>query len=171
MHSEELPVNVTIDQEGTGLSASGKDSLVTDELPPDEIVPFLDNPFLDTFHGHTIVYHKDFYVAMYKKIHDENMTYVEAYNALGFDTKILGENRAYSVGKRVMKMAGENRLFTISPANYDGTVPPEKMGDLAPAERLAYLEARNAYLEEVVEAQKKIPSLLEEIYTSSNPRN
>lgn len=171
MHSEELPVNVTIDQEETGLSTSGKDSIVTDELPPDEIVPFLDNPFLDTFHGHTIVYHKDFYVAMYKKIHDEKMTYVEAYNALGFDTKILGENRAYSVGKRVMKMAGENRLFTISPANYDGTVPPEKMGDLAPAEKLAYLEARNAYLEEVVEAQKKIPSLLEEIYTSSNPRN
>ena len=110
-----------------------------DELPPDEIVPFLDNPFLDTFHGHTIVYHKDFYVAMYKKIHDEGLTYVEASNA----------------------------LFTVSPANYDGTVPPEKMGDLAPAEKLAYLEARNAYLEEVVEAQKKIPSLLEEIYTSS----
>ena len=82
------------------------------ELPPDEIVPFLDNPFLDTFHGHTIVYHKEFYVAMYKKIHDEGMTYVEAYNALGFDTKIRGENRANSAGKRVMQMARENKLFT-----------------------------------------------------------
>ena len=167
MHSRELPVNVAIGPEDEELSTDRDVTLGMDELPPDEIVPFLDNPFLDTFHGHTIVYHKDFYIAMYKKIHDEGMTYVEAYNALGFDTKILGENRAYSVGKRVMKMAEQNRLFTVSPANYDGTVPPEKMGDLAPAEKLAYLEARNAYLEEVVEAQKKIPSLLEEIYTSS----
>jgi hypothetical protein len=137
------------------------------ELPPDEIVPFLDNPFLDTFHGHTIVYHKEFYVAMYKKIHDEGMTYVEAYNALGFDTKILGENRANSAGKRVMQMARENKLFTIDPSNYDGSVPREEMGNLAPEEEIAYLKARNMYLEELVEAQKKIPSLLAEMFTSS----
>lgn len=137
------------------------------ELPPDEIVPFLDNPFLDTFHGHTIVYHKEFYVAMYKKIHDEGMTYVEAYNALGFDTKILGENRANSAGKRVMQMARENKLFTVDPSNYDGSVPREEMGDLAPEEEIAYLKARNMYLEELVEAQKKIPSLLAEMFTSS----
>lgn len=138
------------------------------ELPPDEIVPFLDNPFLDTFHGHTIVYHKEFYVAMYKKIHEEDMTYVEAYNALGFDTKILGENRANSAGKRVMQMARENKLFTVDPSNYDGSVPREEMGNLAPEEEIAYLKARNMYLEELVEAQKKIPSLLAEMYTSSN---
>ena len=102
------------------------------ELPPDEIVPFLDNPFLDTFHGHTIVYHKEFYVAMYKKIHEEGMTYVEAYNALGFDTKILGENRANSAGKRVMQMARENKLFTVDPSNYDGSVPREEINKLYP---------------------------------------
>ena len=137
------------------------------ELPPDEIVPFLDNPFLDTFHGHTIVYHKEFYVAMYKKIHEEGMTYVEAYNALGFDTKILGENRANSAGKRVMQMARENKLFTVDPSNYDGSVPREEMGNLAPEEEIAYLKARNMYLEELVEAQKKIPSLLAEMFKSS----
>ena len=139
------------------------------ELPPEELVPFLDNPFLNTFHGHTIVYQKDFYVAMYKKIHDEGMTYVQAYNALGFDTKILGENRANAAGKRVMQMARDNRLFTVDPSNYDGTVPREEMGKLAPEEEIAYLKARNMYLEELVEAQKKIPSLLEEMYISSNP--
>lgn len=137
------------------------------ELPPDEIVPFLDNPFLDTFHGHTIVYHKDFYAAMYKKIHDEGMTYVQAYNALGFDTKILGENRANAAGKRVMQMAREDRLFTTKPSSYDGSVPPEKMGKLAPAEEIAYLKARNMYLERLVEAQKKIRSSLAGMYTSS----
>ena len=137
------------------------------ELPPDELVPFLDNPFMDDFHGHAIVYAKDFYVAMYKKIHDEGMTYVEAYNALGFDTKILGENRANAAGKRVMKMAAQNKLFTTDPASYDGSVPREEMGELSPVEELAYLKARNIYLEALVEAQKKIPSLLEEMYTSS----
>lgn len=137
------------------------------EMPPEEIRPFLDNPFLQDFHGHTIVYSKDFYVAMYKKIHDEHMTYVEAYNALGFNTKILGENRATSAGKRVMQMARTNRLFTIDPSSYDGSVPREDMGNLAPEEELAYLRARNTYLEELVEAQKKIPSLLAEMLTSS----
>ena len=139
------------------------------ELPPDEIVPFIDNPFPDTFHAHTIAHHKEFYVAMSKKIHEEGMTYVEAYNALGFDTKILGENRANSAGKRVMQMARENKLFTVDPSNYDGSVPREEMGNLAPEEEIAYLKARNMYLEELVEAQKKIPSLLAEMFTSSKP--
>ena len=138
------------------------------ELPPEELVPFLDNPFMADFHGNTIVYSKDFYVAMYKKIHDDGMTYVQAYNALGFDTKILGENRANSAGKRVMKMADENKLFTVDPSSYDGSVPMEEMGNLAPEEKMAYLIARNAYLEELVEAQKKIPFELEDMFTSSN---
>ena len=138
------------------------------ELPPEELVPFLDNPFMADFHGNTIVYSKDFYVAMYKKIHDDGMTYVQAYNALGFDTKILGENRANSAGKRVMKMAEENKLFTVDPSSYDGSVPMEELGNLAPEEKMAYLIARNAYLEELVEAQKKIPFELEDMFTSSN---
>lgn len=141
------------------------------EMPPEELVPFLDNPFFQDFHGHTIVYSKDFYVAMYKKIHDEGMTYVQAYNALGFDTKILGENRATSAGRRVMEMARNNKLFTIDPSSYDGSVPREDMGKLAPEEELAYLKARNTYLEELVEAQKKIPSLLADMLTSSKSGN
>lgn len=139
----------------------------TVEMPPEEIIPFLDNPFLEDFHGNTIVYHKDFYVAMYKKIHDEGMTYVEAYNALGFDTKVLGENRANSAGKRVMQLAAQGKLFAADPASYDGSVPREEMGKLAPEEELAYLKARTMYLEELVEAQKKIPSLLADAFTSS----
>ena len=137
------------------------------EMPPEELVPFLDNPFMADFHGHTIVYSKDFYVAMYKNIHDKGMTYVEAYNALGFNTKILGENRANAAGKRVMQMAAKNKLFTIDPASYDGSVSREEMGELAPEEELAYLKARNMYLEELVEAQKKIPSILADMLTYS----
>lgn len=141
------------------------------EMPPDELRPFLDNPFFEDFRGHNIVYSKDFYVAMYKKIHDEGMTYVAAYNALGFNTAILGENRANSAGKRAMQMAEENRLFTVDPSSYDGSVSREEMGALTPEEELAYLKARTIYLETLVEAQKKIPYVLGEMYTSSKHKN
>ena len=91
-----------------------KDWKTRAEVPPNEIKPFLDNPFLKDFHGHSMIYTKDFYMALYKKISDEHMTYVEAYNALGFDTGILGTNRANAAGKRAVRMAEENRLFTVA---------------------------------------------------------
>lgn len=84
--------------------------------PADMIEPFLDNPFLKDFRGDDIIYTRDFYVAMYKKISEEHMTYVAAYNSLGFSTAVLGEDRANSAGKRAVQMAREDRLFTIGPA-------------------------------------------------------
>lgn len=83
--------------------------------PPEEIQPFLDNPFLKDFRGRDIIYTKDFYVAMYKKISEEHMTYVAAYNSLGFSTAVLGEDRANSAGKRAMQLGREDRLFTQIP--------------------------------------------------------
>ena len=83
------------------------------------------------------------------------MTYVEAYNALGFDTGILGEDRANAAGKRVMQKAREHKLFTVDEGSYDGSVPIEDMGEMNPDEERAYLRARTHYLEEMVQAQKK----------------
>jgi hypothetical protein len=136
--------------------------------PSDEIRPFLDNPFLKDFRGRDMIYTKDFYVAMYKKISEEHMTYVAAYNSLGFSTAVLGEDRANSAGKRAMQMAREERLFTVSPSSYDGSVPRETMGAMSPLEELAYLKARNSYLEELVSAQKKLQSALADMTISSN---
>ena len=138
------------------------------DRPDDKIIPFLDNEFVTGFKEDRLFYSKDFDIALYKKIHDEGMTYVQAYNALGFDTNILGEDRANSAGKRVMQKAKDNKLFTVDESSYDGSVPMEEMGNLAPEEKMAYLIARNAYLEELVEAQKKIPFELEDMFTSSN---
>ena len=128
------------------------------KCPTDVIKPFLDNPFLKDFRGDDIIYTKDFYVAMYKKISEEHMTYVAAYNSLGFSTAVLGENRANSAGKRAVQMAREDRLFTVDPSSYDGSVPREAMGAMSPAEELAYLKARNLYVEELVVAQKNSDS-------------
>lgn len=137
--------------------------------PSDEIRPFLDNPFLKDFRGRDMIYTKDFYVAMYKKISEEHMTYVAAYNSLGFSTAVLGEDRANSAGKRAMQMAREERLFAVSPSSYDGSVSREAMGTMSPLEELAYLKARNSYLEELVSAQKKLQSALADMTTSLNP--
>lgn len=135
------------------------------DRPADKIIPFLDNEFVTGFKEDRLFYSKDFDIAMYKKIKEEGMTYVQAYNALGFDTEILGENRANAAGKRVMEKARQNKLFTIDESSYDGSVPMEEMGKLTPEEERAYLKARTRYLEEMLLAQKKIRSELEEFFT------
>ena len=64
-----------------------------------------------------------------------------------------------------MQKAKDNKLFTVDESSYDGSVPREQMGDLTPEEERAYLIARNHYLEEMLLAQKKIRSELEEYFT------
>ena len=130
------------------------------DRPDDKIIPFLDNPFVSGFKEDRLYYTKDFDVALYKKI-QEGMTYVEAYNALGFDTKVLGEDRANAAGKRVMRKARDHKLFMEDASSYDGSVPLEEMGGLSPEEERAYLKARTHYLEEMLAAQKKMRSELE----------
>ena len=109
-------------------------------------------------------YSKDFYVCLYNQL-KQGKSPIEAYEALGFDTKKLGADRAYSAARRAQEMAKKDK-FAVDPASYDGSVPREKMGDLTTEEEIAYLKARNLYLESMVECQKKLPSILEEIYTS-----
>ena len=141
------------------------------DRPDEKIIPFLDNPFVAGFKEDRLFYSKDFDVAMYKKIHDEGMAYVDAYNALGFDTNVLGENRANAAGKRVMEKARDHKLFTIDESSYDGSVPMEEMGKLSPEEERAYLRARNHYLEEMLVTQKKMESDLAEFITSWKKEN
>ena len=141
------------------------------DRPDDRIIPFLDNGFVVGFKEDRLYYSKDFDIAMYKKIHDEGMTYVEAYNALGFDTSVLGEDRANSAGKRVMEKARNNKLFTVDETSYDGSVPAEMMGNMSPEEERAYLKARTRYLEELIKTQKKMQCELEEFLSSSKNRN
>lgn len=118
-----------------------------------------------------IVYSHDFYVAMYKKL-EAGMDPVTAYESLGFDTKVTGKNRAYQAAKHARQKAAANRLYTVDPSSYDGSVPYEEMmemADLKGEELNAYLKARNYYMEELVKAQKKTYSILEDILTSSKP--
>ena len=54
------------------------------------------NPYFVGLKGQQIIYSDDFYSSMYERIHS-GMTYVAAYNDLGFDTALLGVNRANNV--------------------------------------------------------------------------
>lgn len=128
----------------------------------EKIVVFADNDYVDDFNMHTgkFTYTKRFYMDLYKLVSEQGLTYVQAYNKLGFDTSVLGENRANSAGKRAAAMAKEGTLYTISPENYDGSKSKEYYGKMTPEEELAYYKARCSYLDTVVEVQKKMPSEL-----------
>lgn len=131
-----------------------------------DLIAATDNEFVTDFDLETLrfTYSKDFYVCLYKQL-KEGKSHVEAYEALGFDTKKVGKDRAHAAAKRAMDMAKKGK-FTIDPSSYDGSVPREMMGELTPEEEIAFLKARTSYLENVIEFQKKMPSILEEIYTS-----
>lgn len=134
----------------------------------DYLIAATENEFVDDLDldAKKLIYSKDFYVCLYKQL-QAGKSHIEAYEALGFDTKKLGTDRAYAACRRALEM-GKNDKFTIDPSSYDGSVPREMMGELTPEEEIAYLKARNTWLEYALEFQKKLPSLLAEIYTSSD---
>ena len=134
--------------------------------PDDDLLFIMDNPYVRNVSRQKIFYTKDFYIAMYKLIHDQKKTYVEAYEALGFDVSRLGKSRAEQAGKNAMEKAKNNVLFTLDPSNYDGSIPLEKMPEMSPEEERAYMKARVLYLESLLDTQKKIHSFLEENSTS-----
>ena len=132
----------------------------------DAVIEHSDNKFVAelTKNMDAFIYTKDFYVALYKQL-ESGMTSIEAYESLGFDTKKLGKNCAQSAPKRARQKA-KNGEFEPKAENYDGSIPIEEMPEMSLEEKVAYQEARIRYLEDYVEFQKKMPSILEEIYSS-----
>ena len=130
------------------------------------VIEHSDNKFVAelTKNMDAFIYTKDFYVALYKQL-ESGMTSIEAYESLGFDTKKLGKNCDQSAAKRARQKA-KNGEFEPKAENYDGSIPIEEMPEMTLEEKVAYQEARIRYLEDYVEFQKKMPSILEEIYSS-----
>lgn len=156
----------TLDNEVVEINEKNAGTVMS-EISDSKLIPYLDNPFVKAIHGERIFYKNEFYVAMYKRITNDNMTYVQAYESLGFKVSDLGEIRAQQAGKNALEKAKQNKLFTVNPESYDGSIPLEKMPELEPQEEIAMLKARVIYLEAVNEIQKKIPFILAENSTSS----
>ena len=130
------------------------------------VIEHSDNKFVAelTKNMDAFIYTKDFYVALYKQL-ESGMISIEAYESLGFDTKKLGKNCAQSAAKCARQEAKDGE-FEPKAENYDGSIPIEEMPEMTLEEKVAYQEARIRYLEDYVEFQKKMPSILEEIYSS-----
>jgi len=134
---------------------------------PDGIMAYAGHPYVKTIAKNGDIYYTDeFYTAMYEKITKESMTYVEAYNALGFETSILTEDRAYSAGKRAVQRARNRRAFERNPAEFDSDTPFEEMmsrylnGSMTREELYANMAARLIVLEEIHKELKKTISSL-----------
>lgn len=132
------------------------------------VIKASDNKFVEDLHGNNIIYTKDFYIVLYKKL-EAGMDPLTAYETMGFSVAELGKDRAYAAAKRAREL-GKKGGYTIDPSNYDGSIPREKMGELSRDEELAYMKARTLYLESMLELQKKMPSILEEALTYSRKK-
>ena len=67
-----------------------------------------DNPYTLRIRGNNIYYTEAFYLEMYRLSHVEGLTYVEAYERLGYDTALLGKRRAEQAGYRSIKYAARS---------------------------------------------------------------
>lgn len=108
-----------------------------------------------------LYYTDDFYSAMYEKITRDGMNYVEAYNALGFDTSVLTEARANCAGARAVKKMANKRFFEKNPADYDSDTSFEEMikkcarGEMSRDDLYANMAARLIVLETMNNTLKK----------------
>ena len=111
-----------------------------------------------------IVYNDLFYEDLYKNL-QKGMGDVEAYEDLGFDTTILGVDRAHACARRARNKAKNTArgfdTLTISPGKFNGTIKRDDLSSLTKDELLAYMVSRNMYLEAVDELQKKTVEILQ----------
>ena len=114
------------------------------------------NEYVKDIHGTNLIYKTEFYIRMCQQM-NKGMTGVEAYESLGFPVKELGADRANSAAKRAREMEKDGSF--VDPSRFDGSIEEEA----------AYYKARTAYLEALLELEKKVHELLAETNTSSNP--
>lgn len=110
-----------------------------------------------------IMYTDEFYALLYRKL-ESGDTSIKAYSSFGFDTNILGENRAYAACKRAKEKAVEPKK-NIKYVN--GTVPMNEMGPMTPEEELTYLRSRVHVLENMLDCKKKRPDIYQMAFPSS----
>lgn len=129
----------------------------------DTLIDFTDNPcvFDLDMEAHKLIYTKEFYYQM-NILLEQGKSAREAYDALGFDSSRLGVDRANACARRAREMAAERKGREPLPSDFDGSIPVAEMTGLSAEEMRAYAIAREQYLQDVIELQKKIDAMLEE---------
>ncbi len=99
---------------------------------PAEILPFLSNQYVAYYKDGKLFYKPGFHKALLDKL-NEGLNARQAYDALGFNTQILGYDRAYGAAKRARQKEANNTLMddqTIEAEVLDeGAVPEEVPAD------------------------------------------
>ena len=125
---------------------------------------YKNNKYVERIDNNKIVYNDLFYEDLYKNL-KSGMNDVEAYEDLGFDTTILGVDRAHACARRAKEKAKNPArgfdTLTISPGKFNGTIKREDLDSMTKDELLAYMVSRNMYLEAVDELQKKTVEILQ----------
>ena len=115
------------------------------------------NPYVTEVSGCRITYTDEFYEKMYSLTHgDGRLTYVRAYEDLGFDTDILGEDRANSAGRRAARRFEKLTVYGISNTE-------DEKGDsfictfmrVAQGDEFLFLKTTNTRFEEILRMQER----------------
>ena len=85
---------------------------------------YADNPYVKGLRGNRIFYRGSFYCEMYRLM-TEGISPEEAYKQLGFDTDVLGPNRAFQAAKRA-KSKAENGTLQEDDEDSPEPTAPEK---------------------------------------------
>ena len=78
---------------------SSKENNQKQQKPQDSLLPFINPAYVKTIDNLGIHYTNDFYLSMFRLTRPpSNLSYLDAYRSLGFDTEHLGERRAVQAG-------------------------------------------------------------------------
>lgn len=133
-----------------------------------EIWNYVNPQYVKSISKNGDIYYTDtFYNELANKMKVEGMSAVEAYSAMGFNTRVLSEARAMSAGTRAIQRMEKRIPFANNVADYDSSKPFEEMmnsyinGSIKKEDLYANMAARLIYLEEMHKVLKKTTSQLE----------
>ena len=148
-------------QTGADSSGTGQEKAGSEKTSDEAILKAVELPmkkgYVSKVTKRGIEYTTKFYAEMIDRM-KKGQSSTQAYEAMGFDLEILGQQRAWQAAKHAKKRQEEDRLRKVSPAQFNGSLSEENtpgFSDLTDEELLAYYQARLIYLQAVVDAQKK----------------
>ena len=78
------------------------------------LMKYVDSRYVIGLDGNDFVYTDEFYNLLNNKINEEDMTFIQAYNSLGFSVDDLGEHRARNAMEKAKSFQDEKQRFQTS---------------------------------------------------------
>lgn len=130
----------------------------TKKLLSDEIVAkYMKSEYVTDYEKVTgsFVYTDEFYEKMYDLTENQDMTAVDAYKELGFDTRELGRDRANACRRRAIKKHEPRHSSTPQLRRFDPEMDPALLPVLSHEEEIQFWKDRSDFYKLIAEYQKK----------------